>query len=154
VYGNHPKSLRQFSKLEFVEFFDLDRKTPKGGLELNTREVTNQYRLNKWIEIIRECRNSGQTISAWCTDHDINPKTYYYWLRRVRMAACEALPTLSENNPIIPVNIPVSTDNTNTSDQEVLSDIVIRFGSITLGIRNNASAALIETTLRALQNVR
>ncbi|GAB7058240.1 hypothetical protein JCM16163A_49890 [Paenibacillus sp. YK5] len=52
--------------MEFVEFFDFDRKTPKGGLELNTREVTNQYRLNKWTEIVRECRSSGQTISAWC----------------------------------------------------------------------------------------
>jgi hypothetical protein len=29
VYGNFPKSLRQFSKLEFVEFFDYTRKTPK-----------------------------------------------------------------------------------------------------------------------------
>jgi hypothetical protein len=145
--------------LEFVEFFDFDRKTPKGGLELNTREVTNQYRLNKWTEIVRECRSSGQTISAWCADHDINPKTYYYWLRRVRAAACEALPSLySQNNPIanpiVPVNIPVSTAGTDSGDQEVLSDIVIRFGAVTLEIRNNASATLIENTLRALQHVR
>ncbi|MEW9674466.1 transposase [Ammoniphilus sp. 3BR4] len=121
---------------------------------MNTREVTNQYRLNKWTEIIRECRSSGQTISAWCADHDINPKTYYYWLRRVRTAACEALPSLSQNNPIVPVSIPVSTARTHTSDQEVVSDIVIRFGGITLEIRNHASATLIENTLRALQHVR
>jgi len=122
---------------------------------LNTREVTKQYRLNKWTEIVRECRSSGQTISAWCADHDINPKSYYYWLRCVRAAACEALPSLSsQNNPIVPVNFPISTAGTDSVDQEVLSDIIIRFGTVTLEIRNNASANLIENTLRALHNVR
>ncbi|MGG2200104.1 transposase [Paenibacillus sp.] len=96
---------------------------------MNTREVTNQYRLNKWTEIVRDCHSSGQTISAWCADHDINPKTYYYWLRRVRAAACEALPSLySQNNPItnpfVPVNIPVSTAGADSGDQEVLSDFL------------------------------
>jgi len=126
-----------------------------GGLMLNTREVTKQYRLNKWTEIVRECRSSGQTISAWCADHDINPKSYYYWLRCVRAAACEALPSLSsQNNPIVPVNFPISTAGTDSVDQEVLSDIIIRFGTVTLEIRNNASANLIENTLRELHNVR
>lgn len=122
---------------------------------MNTREVANQYRLNKWIEIVRECRSSGQTVSAWCAEHDINPKTYYYWLKRVRTAACEALPSLhSQNNPIIPVNIPASTAGTDSGDQRGRSDILIRFGAVTLEIRNNASATLIENTLRALQHVR
>jgi hypothetical protein len=70
------------------------------------------------------------------------------------VAACEALPSLcSQNNPIVPVNIH-STAGTDSGDQEVLSDIIIRFGAVTLEIRNNASATLIENTLRALQNVR
>lgn len=122
---------------------------------MNTKEVARQYRLNKWTEIVRECRSSGQTISAWCADHDINPKTYYYWLRRVREAACEALPSLhSQNNPIIPVNMPASAAGTDSGDQEGLSDILIRLGLVTLEIRNHASATLIENTLRALQHVR
>lgn len=122
---------------------------------MDTREVTQKYRLNQWIEIIRECRSSGQTVSAWCADHDINPKSYYYWLKRVRMAACEALPSLcAQNNPIVPVNIPVPTPSNGPSGQESSSDIVIRFGAATLEIHNTASAILIENTLRALQNVR
>jgi hypothetical protein len=32
---------------------------------LNTREVTQQYRLNQWTEIIRECRSSGQSVASW-----------------------------------------------------------------------------------------
>ena len=141
--------------MEFVEFFDFDRITPKGGLKLNTREVTNQYRLNKWTEIVRECRSSGQTVAAWCADHEINPKTYYYWLRRVRAAAYEALPSLSsQDSPIVPVNFPVSTAGIASGDVSSSSDIIIRIGTVTLEIRNHASATLIENTLRALQHVR
>jgi transposase-like protein len=122
---------------------------------LSIREVTNQYRLNKWTEIVRERINSGKTVAEWCADHDIDPKRYYYWLRRVRAAACEALPSLGTgNNPIVPVNIPVPITGTTPMDQESSSDITIHLGAVTLEIRNNASATLIENTLRALQNVR
>lgn len=126
-----------------------------GGLDLNTREITKQYRLNKWTEIIRECRSSGQTISAWCTDHNISQKSYYYWLRQVRAAAYEALPAISsQSNPIVPVNFPSTATGIVPSNQEISSEITIHFGSISLDIRNNASATLIETTLKALQHVR
>ena len=75
---------------------------------MNTREVTRQYRLQQWTEIIRECRSSGQTVSAWCAEHHINNKSYYYWLKRVRTAACEALPAVSSGNPqFAPVKLPV-----------------------------------------------
>ena len=59
---------------------------------MDTQEVKRKYRLNQWIEIVRQCRSSGQTVSAWCAENNINLKQYYYWLRRVRTAACELLP--------------------------------------------------------------
>ncbi|EEG79138.1 IS66 family insertion sequence element accessory protein TnpA [Dethiobacter alkaliphilus] len=118
---------------------------------MNTREVTRKYRLNQWTQIIRECRSSGQTVKAWCADNGINQKTYYYWLKKVREAACESLPSLEENSSIVPVNIPASSDG---PGPESSSQIILRFGSVTLELRNNASEKLIENTLRALQNVR
>lgn len=123
---------------------------------MNTREVTHNYRLNQWIEIIRECRGSGQTVTAWCNDRGINPKSYYYWLRRVRTAACEALPSLTPgNNEIVPVNIPLQmTVPKSVSQDQNSSCIVLHLGDVTLEILNTASAALIENTLRAIQNVR
>jgi hypothetical protein len=121
---------------------------------LDTREVTHMYRLNKWTEIIRECRSSGQTVSSWCADHNINPKSYYYWLKRVRTAACEALPSIGAgDSPIVPISIPVVTGISHKG-QESSPDILLRFGNITVELRNNASSILIENTLRALQNVR
>jgi hypothetical protein len=121
---------------------------------LDTREVANQYRLNKWTEIVRQCRNSGQKVAVWCAENNVNTTSYYYWLRRIRQAACEALPSLSGNNSIVPVNIPVHTVEIEPQNLESSSAIVVRMGTVKLEISNNASATLIENTLRALQHVR
>jgi transposase-like protein len=130
-------------------------KKSKGGLELEIREVTHNYRLSKWTEIIRECRSSGQTVVSWCSEHNINEKSYYYWLKRVRTAACEALPaTNPKSNSIVPIEITSLSPRSKTVDRRASADITLNFGSITLELHNTASSALIENTLRALQNVR
>lgn len=122
---------------------------------MDTREVTRKYRLNQWTQIISECRSSGQTVAVWCAENNIKPRNYYYWLRQVRTAACESLPSLCDgNNPIVPLNIPIPTTDSGPKDQESSAAIIIRFGSLTLEIRNNASEALIDNTLKALRHVR
>ncbi|WP_240418710.1 IS66 family insertion sequence element accessory protein TnpA [Paenibacillus periandrae] len=123
---------------------------------MNTATITKQYRLNKWIEIVRECRSSGQTVSAWCAQNHINLKSYYYWLKRVREAACETLPALQPQNlPIVPVDFSASPTVQNFPESShTTSEILIHMGAVTLEIRNHASATLIEHTLRALQHVR
>ncbi len=121
---------------------------------MDTREVTNQYRFNQWTEIVRQCLSSGQTVAVWCAENNIKPASYYYWLRKIRKAACEALPSLSGNNSIVPLNFSDEGVKVDSSDQESSSDIVLRFGDIKLEIRNTASATLIENTLKAIQHVR
>ena len=122
---------------------------------MNTREITRQYRMNQWTEIIRQCRSSGQPISAWCTDNNINIKSYYYWLKRLRAAACESLPALdSGNQQIVPVTVPCHPKEAGHTVQQSSSHIILRVGSVTLELHNGASSALIENTLRALANVR
>lgn len=123
---------------------------------MNTREVTKRYRLNKWMEIIRNCRSSGQTVATWCAEHNVNPKSYYYWLKRVREAACEALPTLhSDQSTIVPIDLSMPrASNQHSAPATKAPDIVIHMGSVTLEIRNHASPTLIEHTLRAMQYAR
>jgi len=122
---------------------------------LDTRKVAQQYRLSQWTQQIRECRSSGQTVTCWCAEHNIKETTYFYWLRRIRKAACEALPSMNEgNNSIVPLNIPIARVAAESADRQVFPDIIIRCDAMTLEIHNNASQTLIENTLRALQNVR
>lgn len=46
-------------------------------------KIKNEVRLKQWAEMV-QCRNeSGLTVSEWCRQNGINPKTYYYRLKRV-----------------------------------------------------------------------
>ena len=64
--------------------------------------VRDEYRMQNWAEIIRERQESGLTVKDYCAQHGISEKTYYYWLRKLRAAAAEAmepqLVRLEENN--------------------------------------------------------
>ena len=53
--------------------------------------VRNEYRLQSWMEIIRECQESGLSNREFCSQRGISEKTYYYWLRKVRAAAAAVL---------------------------------------------------------------
>lgn len=125
---------------------------------MDTREATRNYRLNQWTEIVRECRSSGQTVAVWCDENNIKPRNYYYWLKQVRTAACEALPSLqTENHSIVPVSFPLHQVNNQVSPPYVDSSspaIIVRMDAISLEIHNTASIELIENTLRALHHAR
>ncbi len=53
--------------------------------------VRDEYRLQGWAEIIRECQASGLTNREFCTQRGISEKTYYYWLRKLRQTAAASI---------------------------------------------------------------
>ncbi len=53
--------------------------------------VRDEYRMQQWTEIIRERQESGLTVKDYCAQHGISEKTYYYRLRKLRLAAAEAM---------------------------------------------------------------
>lgn len=60
-------------------------------------EVQNGYRMEQWKQIIEDCQKSGLSNKAYCEQHGISEKTYYYWLRKVRTAMMEqAAPQIME----------------------------------------------------------
>lgn len=42
--------------------------------------------------LIMECRSSGLSDQQWCMQHDINPGTFYNWVKRLRRKACYDIP--------------------------------------------------------------
>ena len=50
---------------------------------------THEMRLMKWTAIIKECRSSGKTVTAWCSENNISSKSFYYWQRKVRNTVFE-----------------------------------------------------------------
>lgn len=126
---------------------------------MNAQEATQEYRMNEWIKIVRECRSSGENVTTWCKNNNIRPNKYYYWLKKIRTAACKALPSTNSQEQIVPIDtssesLSKSIDSADISCQTARADIVIRIGSAVLEIHNSASITLIENTIKVLQNVR
>ena len=48
---------------------------------MSTNSTTKEYRLSQWFPIVKTCRESGMTVKAWCEQHDINEKQFYYYQR-------------------------------------------------------------------------
>lgn len=59
---------------------------------MDTNQITKDYRINEWTTRIRDCSASELSVIRWREDNGVAEGSYYYWLKRVRVAACEALP--------------------------------------------------------------
>jgi transposase len=100
--------------------------------------VRNEYRLQSWMEIIRECEESGLSNREFCFQRGISEKTYYYWLRKVRAAAATVLePQL------------VRVDNPTMSGTEQM--IEIRYGRAELRLPEDVDLKALAVFLNTLR---
>lgn len=99
--------------------------------------VEEQYRL------IMECRKSGLSDHQWCLNNDINPGTFYNWVKRLRKNGCGDIPEKNQlstyehsHQEVVKIemnSISVPTDmnkNTDTAAMELM------IGNMNLRISN------------------
>lgn len=55
---------------------------------MNIQKVTADYRLSQWMQVIREQKQSGQSIKDFCQKKGISRDAYFYWLRKIRKTTC------------------------------------------------------------------
>lgn len=96
--------------------------------------VKKQVIETEWAERIRQCRESGLTVSEWCRENGINLKTYYYHLRKLRKEICEQIP------------VPVMTV------PEICPTVKVQIGDITAEISEGTSEQTITSVIRAMRN--
>ena len=100
--------------------------------------VRNEYRLQSWMEIIRECQESGLSNKAFCTQRGISEKTYYYWLRKIRTAAAEAM-----EPQLVRLDEPEKAD--------AASKIHIRYGEAELTLPEDVDLEAVTALLNTLR---
>lgn len=118
---------------------------------MNMKKISHEVNLQKWSQIVQECRNSGNTAVKWCAENDINIKTYYYWQRKVCNAVCNELEISNSQNAgnNLPVFSEVKIPATKTSEIA----ITLNLNNISLQIHNGADAPVIAQTLRILKSI-
>lgn len=126
------------------------------------RSADEQYSL------IMECRRSGLSDQQWCMQHDINPGTFYNWVKRLRKKACYDIPAATGRAglttpvkqeavkvDIIPDQDPIPQTLTLPKDdkQESFSQpapIEIRINEAVLRISNDVDPRLLAEIMRIL----
>lgn len=106
--------------------------------------------LREWAEMISECKNSGKTVTQWCSETGINVKTYYYRLKKVR----EEMLQKQEANPIVPISISsriYCDDFDNKTVAQGSTVMKIRKGDIEIELSENISAENFSKLMRILQ---
>ena len=116
-------------------------------------------------DIIMECRQSGLSDHQWCLEHDINPGTFYNWVRRFRKQACEfPAPAGKDRFQAIHqevVKMEIIPDHpSDLFEQSSMEDTVkitkpvaameLQIGKAVLRISNQTDPRLLEQTLKLL----
>lgn len=52
--------------------------------------IRDAYRAKEWVMRIQECNASGLSKREFCRQRGISEKSFYYWLRKLRMQITEA----------------------------------------------------------------
>ena len=113
-------------------------------------KITHKVRCEQWTKIIKECLASGMNKTAWCREHGISDKSFFYWQRRLRE---EAYISTVESSSLPAVSVPAepSVDFVELRLPEQSArpsaafrlDVNIRKDSFSLEISNTASAELL-----------
>lgn len=114
--------------------------------------ITHKVRCEQWTKIIKECLASGMNKTAWCREHGISDKSFFYWQRRLREEAY--ISTVESSLPAVnAVSIPAKPsvdfvelrlpEQSTVSSTAFRPDVIIRKDSFSLEISNTASAELL-----------
>lgn len=113
----------------------------------------NNYRAEHWAGLIHECQESGQTVVSWCYEHEINIKSYYYWLRKLRLASLNRADSL-------PCTLNSTTDTVAFKKLEVMAPlpdtkaaVIIRMNGATVEVNEGASLQTVQAVLLALHSL-
>lgn len=116
---------------------------------MNVKKISHEIKLQKWTQIVEECRNSGQTAVSWCAERDINIKTYYYWQRKVCKTTCNELAitnnSVEQSSTFAEVFFPAGSASGVA--------ITLNINNIALQIHNGADESVVAQTLKVLKSI-
>jgi len=113
-------------------------------------KMTNEVKRKYWMEIVRECNESGQTKQQWIKEHNICMPSFYQWQRTFRMETANQLlvsPTTQEVAPTQFVEV-----KSNQSSPVRSKSVIARNGELSVEIPDGISDELLIKIIRVLKN--
>lgn len=102
--------------------------------EVSIQSLGKRQRLLEWSQRVAECRQSGMSVTRWCQEHSITPKTYYTWQKRVFAFMVEQQKqqlTDEEQEPCF-AELPAPQTYAQEADNKLIAHIQVGSASINL----------------------
>lgn len=116
--------------------------------ELTIRSAKAQQNLLEWSERVADCRSSGLSVNRWCAEHNIRPKTYYNWQKKVFTSMIEQQKTqIDQPQEHRFAELPAP-------EQQCGLVATVRIGSASLEVYSGAKADVVAVLCKALSNVK
>ena len=121
--------------------------------ELTIRGTRAQQNLMEWSRRVADCRSSGMSVTRWCSEHNVKPKTYYNWQKKVfaAMLAQQQEEEMSEAS-IRFAELPAPPDETQLTAAKKQTDLVasVRIGDASLEVYGGASPEIVSALCKVL----
>ena len=119
----------------------------------STREITAEYRLSHWAQVMAKRTQSGLSIKRYCKENGICSNTYFYWQRKLREAAVKelALEPVKTTMPVPSGWTQVSTaDNVQNTES---TGVTIEIGKCRITANEATDTELLAKVCKALVNI-
>ena len=112
--------------------------------EIPIRGTRAQHNLMEWSRHVADCRSSGMSVTRWCTEHNVKPKTYYNRQKKVFAAMLAQQQAEASDTTTRFVELPSPADKTLSTAAEKQTDLVasVRIGNASLDVYGGASIML------------
>ena len=124
----------------------------------NTREMTSGYRLQQWADLMQKHSESGLSVKSFCEEIGIKEHRYYYWQRKLRVAANEKLTNdQNEMTGLVPARngapvvwAQVSVNSLSTTSSQTSNNIKIYRDGWTVTVEPGFDSGALTEALRAV----
>ncbi len=124
--------------------------------ELTIRGTRAQQNLMEWSRRVADCRSSGMSVTHWCAEHNVKPKTYYNWQKKVFAAMlAQQQAEMSDASPRF-AELPPPADEKQPTAAEKQRDLVasVRIGDASLEVYGGASAEIVSALCKVLSHAK
>lgn len=118
---------------------------------MKIRQIKTQMHIQEWTKLIDARQSSGLSIKEWCEQNNLSQSKYYYYLKKLRLLACEPLIEGGQGDAQFAL-VPKQARESNPTTTG-LSNIRITLPGAVVEIGESASEAQIRFTLEVLLNV-
>ena len=119
---------------------------------MSVSNVTREYRLSQWFPIVKACRESGLSVKEWCKQNNIIDHQFYYWQRKLREVASEAI-SVDEGNPSRFVQLPTTTCTSTVSSEPFKTSMIVRVGNASIELSDHVQPEMLAQVLKVLSDV-